>query len=104
MELCPSCWIRNRFESSSNHDHQDAVDFGVLPESTAPRTRCLCGHHRMDKRITMKRLITSTLVAIAFVSGAAMSNRALAADIYISGTNFIRGYEIDGTQTGHKTR
>ena len=58
----------------------------------------------MDKEITMKRLITSTLVAIAFVSGAAMGNRAPAADIYISGTNFIRGYEIDGTETDHKTR
>ena len=70
----------------------------MLPGSTAPKPRCLCGHHCLEKEITRQRFITSTLLAIAFVAGAATHDRALAADIYIAGTNFISGYALDGTQ------
>ena len=50
----------------------------------------------------MKRLITSTLVAIAFVAGAAMHDRAMAADIFVAGSAMIQSYDLDGTFVDNK--
>ena len=50
----------------------------------------------------MQRFITSTLVAIAFVAGAATQDRAMAADIFVAGSSFVQSYDLDGTFVDNK--